>query len=188
VAAARALFGERGYRGATVRAIAAAAGVDQALISYHFGSKQGLFAQALQLPCADPAGLDAALTGPVATLADRLLDALCRQWDPAEPTETCQLALDETTVRALRDYLDGHLRVRIAEFLHGPHARARATAAVGVLGGVLFTRYLSPLPTIAGLSAQQTRHTFGPALRAALTTAAAPPPIATAISRGFRPE
>jgi len=42
------LFLEHGYQGTTVRAIAASAGVDSALISYHFGSKQGLFGQSLK--------------------------------------------------------------------------------------------------------------------------------------------
>lgn len=35
-------FGEYGYEGATIRAIAAAAGVSAGLVRHHFGSKQGL--------------------------------------------------------------------------------------------------------------------------------------------------
>ena len=43
IAAARALFSEHGYRGVTVRGIAAAAGVSPALIIKHYGSKAELF-------------------------------------------------------------------------------------------------------------------------------------------------
>jgi TetR/AcrR family transcriptional regulator len=41
--AAVALFAERGYEGASLRAVARAAGVSQPLIHHHFGSKQGLW-------------------------------------------------------------------------------------------------------------------------------------------------
>ena len=168
LAAARPLFLDRGYRGTTVRAVASVAGVDQALIAYHFGSKRGLFAAALRLPCADLAALDHALHGSPAGLADRLLDTVCRQWDTAEPAESQLLVRDESTLRAVRDYLDGELRSRIAEFLGGPQAALRATAAVGVLGGLVHVRYLSPLDSVARLTAEEVRRVFGPPLRAAL--------------------
>ena len=41
--AAEALFAERGFYGVTTREVSAAAGVDDALIYYHFSSKKGLF-------------------------------------------------------------------------------------------------------------------------------------------------
>ena len=55
-------------------------------------------------------------------------------------------------MRALRDYLESELRVRIAQFLGGPGATERATAAVGVIGGLIFTRYLNPIRSIGALS------------------------------------
>src|SRR3954468_8530488 len=47
---ARALFAELGYERATFRAIAAAAGVDPALVVHFYGSKDELFRQVMQLP------------------------------------------------------------------------------------------------------------------------------------------
>ncbi|MET8364792.1 TetR family transcriptional regulator [Micromonospora sp. NPDC049580] len=166
--AARDLFREHGYPGTTVRAVAAAAGVDPALISYHFGSKQGLFSQSLNLLCVDPTALDQALRGDQAGLADRLLDSVTGLWDATVPAENRMAVRDDDTMRALRDYLDGELRLRIAEFLGGPDATERATAAVGVLGGLIFTRYLNPIRSIGALSPADVRRVFGPALRAAL--------------------
>lgn len=42
------VFAEKGYDGATVKDLAAAAGVNIALISYHFGGKEKLFRQCLE--------------------------------------------------------------------------------------------------------------------------------------------
>ena len=41
--AAAQLFAERGFAGVSIREVAAAAGVNSALISYHFGGKEGLY-------------------------------------------------------------------------------------------------------------------------------------------------
>jgi len=166
--AARELFLERGYKDTTVRAIAVSAGIDSALISYHFGSKQGLFSESLNLLCVQPGVLDQALQGNRAGLADRLLAAVTSMWDATAPTENRMALQDDDTMRAFRSYLESELLVRIAEFLGGPDATQRATAAVGVIGGLIFTRYLNPIPSIAALNPVAVRRTFGPALQAAL--------------------
>src|SRR4051794_41354956 len=54
VVAARRQFGELGYRRASMRGIAAEAGVDPRLILHFFGSKQELFVAVVDLPF-DPA-------------------------------------------------------------------------------------------------------------------------------------
>ncbi|HEY6692923.1 MAG TPA: helix-turn-helix domain-containing protein, partial [Solirubrobacteraceae bacterium] len=48
--AARKLFAERGYAGASMRAIAAEAGVDASLVVHFFGSKAGLLVEAIEWP------------------------------------------------------------------------------------------------------------------------------------------
>ncbi len=48
VAAARTLFSERGYDGASVRAITHAAGANLGAVTYHFGSKRSLYAAVLE--------------------------------------------------------------------------------------------------------------------------------------------
>lgn len=45
LAAAEALFGERGYRKATLEEVAARAGVTRPIVYRHFGDKRGLFAE-----------------------------------------------------------------------------------------------------------------------------------------------
>ena len=47
---ARGLFADRGFAGTTIRAVAAGAGVDPALVHHYFGTKDDLFVAALELP------------------------------------------------------------------------------------------------------------------------------------------
>ena len=76
LAAARARFAAHGYEATRLRDVAADAGVDVALVSYHFGSKDGLFAAALSLPV-NPAQLVAELAGGgVDWLGERLVRRL----------------------------------------------------------------------------------------------------------------
>lgn len=164
--AAKDLFLANGYRGTTVRAVAARAGVDQALINYHFGSKQGLFGATVQLPCTGSLALPDAVAGDRAGLADRLLMAVTDQWD-ADPPGPLALQ-DERLMRVFREYLERELLAAIAEFLGGPDATARAAAAVAILGGLIFTRYLNPLSPMAAMPAADVRALLAPALRAAL--------------------
>ena len=71
--AAQRLFAERGYDATSVRAVAARARVDPALVLHFFGSKAELFAGSLQLPL-DPAEVEALLQGDRATLGRRLAE------------------------------------------------------------------------------------------------------------------
>src|SRR5947199_8475773 len=70
--AARAEFAERGYDRATIRAIAAAAGVDPALVVHFYGSKDSLFGEVMALPPAVADGLAAIADGPRRTIGRRL--------------------------------------------------------------------------------------------------------------------
>ncbi|MFF3390997.1 TetR family transcriptional regulator [Streptomyces sp. NPDC002669] len=176
VGAARSLFLEHGYRRTTLRAIAGAAGVDPALIAYHFGSKKGLFAEVMQFQCAQALTVDDVLAGDRATLPDRLIDAVTDLWEDADFRRLT--AHGNEAAEAVREYLEQELLARLVEFLGGRDATARATAVVTVLGGLIYTRYLNPLPTPAALTPSEARRMLAPALRAALAPrprTAAPP-------------
>ncbi|MEV0932363.1 TetR/AcrR family transcriptional regulator [Streptomyces phaeochromogenes] len=180
VSAARALFLERGYRGTTLRAVAGAVGVDPALIAYHFGSKKSLFADVMQFQCANALAVDDVLGGDPATLPDRLIDAVTNLWEDADFVRLTTRG--EEAAEVIREYLERELLARLVEFLGGRDATARATAVVTILGGLIYTRYLNPLPTPAALTPSETRHVLTPALRAAL----APRPRTGATTRAGR--
>src|SRR2546421_12192837 len=72
LAAARDQFAARGYESATIRGIAAAAGVDPALVHHYFGSKDRLFAAAVELPLAPSAVVPEPLGGDGGRPGERL--------------------------------------------------------------------------------------------------------------------
>ncbi|HEV8558176.1 MAG TPA: TetR family transcriptional regulator [Actinophytocola sp.] len=80
--AARGVFAEQGYDGATVRAIATRAGVDAAMVNHWFGSKEGLFVQAvLQLPFQPEELISRIAAGPPETMGERIVRTFLTIWD-----------------------------------------------------------------------------------------------------------
>lgn len=79
--AARARFAEVGFDKASIRSIAAKAGVDAALVHHYFGSKQDLFAEVVKLPI-DPRVVLAHLSAaPLEDLGELLIRAMVGAWD-----------------------------------------------------------------------------------------------------------
>src|SRR5690242_4388711 len=78
LAAGRELFADAGYEGTTVRAVAERAGVNQALLFRHFGSKEGLFAEAVT-----GEALDLLAAGPPEQVLPRTLAAIMATDDNA---------------------------------------------------------------------------------------------------------
>ena len=79
LAAARQIFAELGYDRTTIRAVAAAAGVDAGLVMHYFGSKDLLFARAAEVPA------DELPSGSSDEVAEALLTSLGRRLT-GEPT------------------------------------------------------------------------------------------------------
>src|SRR6185437_1711481 len=79
--AARDLFAERGYDGATIRAIATSAGVDPALIRHCVGDKEALFAAIVSDRSTIPERITEALPGAPDKLGERVADAYLRLWE-----------------------------------------------------------------------------------------------------------
>ncbi|MCW0216360.1 MAG: TetR family transcriptional regulator [Pseudonocardia sp.] len=132
LAAARELFATDGYDGTTVRAIAERAGVNQALLFRHFGSKGRLFAQAIAGQALDvlhdgppgevlPRTLTAMLAGdPDDTSGSTLFLAALRSQGNTEAARTVRAQLREAyggTLAAMvdtEDPADAELRADLA--------------------------------------------------------------------------
>jgi AcrR family transcriptional regulator len=81
VDAARGLFAERGFEGASVRAIAGAAGVDPALVHHYFDTKQRLFLEAVDFPIDELGDVRDLAAGDIDELGERLVRFALRLWD-----------------------------------------------------------------------------------------------------------
>ncbi|MBN8206758.1 TetR/AcrR family transcriptional regulator [Microbacterium esteraromaticum] len=174
LAAAGELFVGGGYQRTTLRSIAEKAGCDVALISYHFGSKKGLFAQAMALELAPAEVLERAFPGDPDTLGIRLLVLVTTAWERPEVsgslTHLVQMAMTDEEVRQpFLEYLDREVMTRIVEYFGGRDARARATAALTLVIGVIFGRYVLRVPSLAGQDAQQFLDSLAPSARVATT-------------------
>lgn len=178
--AARERFLAEGYQAVSLRSIATAAQVDVALVSYYFGSKQGLFAATMALPM-NPADIfQEVIAGDVDTLPERALRSLLGVWDADEtggPLRALALAAvsDPEVTRLLRELVGRELIDRLADRLGDPGGPERAAAFVTQMSGVIFSRYLLRLEPFASMTADEIVQRLAPSLAAALQPADASP-------------
>lgn len=154
--AARESFAAQGFRGTTIRGVAAAAGVDAALVHHYFGSKDDLFLAALELPLDPRTVLPRVLEGDLETAAWRLLRTVLEVWD--QPAVRLHLAAVVRTGLAspaesnpLRDGLLPLILGPLAERLPGPHPERRAQLVATQMIGLLMGRYVLAIEPLASL-------------------------------------
>lgn len=173
LAAARAEFGEVGYEGATVRAIAAVAAVDPALVLHYFGSKESLFVEAIEFPI-DPAQAIPKLLEPgLEGLGGRLVQFFFETWD--SPTGTPMLGVlrsmisTERAASMMRDFITREVLGRLAEALDLDHPQLRATLAASQLIGMAVLRYVVKVEPVAAATPAQLAGWLGPTVQRYLT-------------------
>jgi AcrR family transcriptional regulator len=172
-AAARARFLTAGYQAVTMRSIAADAGVDVALVSYYFGSKQGVFSAAMALPVNPADAIAATLAGGDEDLAGRLLRMAIALWnDPATGSPLRAIAAGATSdpdlQRLVREFVEREIIGRIAVRIGGPAATERAAIFAATISGLLFSRHLLGVEPIASMDADELARRLGPSLQLAL--------------------
>jgi len=172
--AARRQFLASGYRRVTLRAIAADAGVDSALISYYFGSKRGLFAAVMQLIVGPPDVIRHSLSGDPAHLPERILGHVLATWE--DPDRGARLVAlyrragsDADANRLVRELIEGEVVKVLAEHLGGAHASARAGVAASQIAGLVFMRYILQAEPLASMGRRELVDRAAPALRVALS-------------------
>jgi AcrR family transcriptional regulator len=175
LAAARAAFAEKGYDGATIRGIAAAAGVDPALVHHYFGNKDKLFLAAVEAP-ADPEDLlPEVLAGGPEDLGRNLLRMFLRVWDgPARPAGLALVRSavgSEWTAKLLREFLVARVLRRVVGTLDLPQAERDARGALvgSQLIGLVMARYVLKLEPLASASPDELVEAIAPTLQRYLT-------------------
>ncbi len=181
LAAARRAFGTVGFAGATIRGIARDAGVDPALVHHYFGTKDQLFAAALELPF-DPTTVITGLVnqGPDG-LGERIARTFLGVWD-ATPGQGPMLAMlrsavsDPTAARSLRDFLSRVVLTPLARAAGTDEgAHLRASLAASQIVGLAVARYVVALEPLASASIEELAPPLGAVLDRHLQGGGEPP-------------
>jgi AcrR family transcriptional regulator len=136
-----AAFSSHGYDGIGVREIAQAAGVTGVLVNRYFGSKEELFAAAIEVAFAKSWVFE----GDPSMLAERLTaDVLSKSEKGAEPKNAFLLLLrsapNPRAAEMLREIITSHFERPLKSLLRGPRAGERAAMILAVMMGVSLCR------------------------------------------------
>lgn len=154
-------FALSGYDGVGVREIARDAGVTAMLVNRYFGSKEQLFAEAVETSFAPPT----IVAEEPDVLARDAAAALAHRSDPeADPLEPFLIMLrsvsNPAAVDIVRDAIARHVGRRLAGQLSGPGRQLRADAMLSVMSGVLLMRRVIRSPGLTDADTDQLTDLF----------------------------
>lgn len=169
LAAARAVFYEQGYAGASIRAIARRAAVDPALVHHYFADKAHLFIETMALPL-DPRTVqeEASAAG---FSGGRLVERFLTQWERAPgPSSPAFVTLAQAMASSppVADGIREFIMERVA--LHGlpDEDEATRTARRALIGsqlmGMAWARYIMRMEPVASASRSQLAAWVGPTI------------------------
>lgn len=158
---ARRLFAERGFERTTIRAVAAAAEVDPALVMQYFESKQNLFAAAVH------AAPDPDRPGGPPELTDSLLTALGIKIAGMPATSLAMLRSMLThpdAADSVRTALDRQVE-QVAGAIKEPDAELRAALVISAMVGITIGHQLLDLDAFRGATSERIIELLRPAVQ-----------------------
>jgi AcrR family transcriptional regulator len=166
--AARERFAADGYERATIRAIAADAGIDPAMVMRYFGNKEKLFAAAaafdLRLP--DPT------TMPRDEIGTRLVSHFLDRWESDDTLMALLRAAvtNEAAAERARDIFATQIAPAVAAVAPDPAEIGTRSGLVAtqILGAAL-ARYLLRLPPVTAMERAELVRWLGPTVQRYLT-------------------
>lgn len=173
LSAARESFAAAGYGGTTIRAVAATAGVDAALVHHYFGSKDDLFVAALELPVDPRAVLASAIAEGPDGAGERMLRVFLSVWDNPELRlpllGVVRGMFDPAGQRLIRDgFLPAVLApIGVALGLERPDVRMPLLASQVL--GLIVVRYVLEVEPVASMPPDEVVAIYGPTLQRYLT-------------------
>ncbi|MFC4373212.1 TetR family transcriptional regulator [Nocardia halotolerans] len=172
--AARARFAAGGFDKTSIRAIAADADVDPALVHHYFGTKQQLFAAVVNFPVDPDPTLAAVDAAPLDELGQTIVRAVVTVWDsPAGPGVVAMVRSifaggDQNLARSfLLQVVLERVRARIATA--DDDGRARVSLAAAQMMGVLTARKIIALEPLASMPIDAVVAAVGPSVQRYLT-------------------
>lgn len=145
--AARELFIERGYQGATMRGIAKKAGVDASLIVHFFGNKLNLFAEAVEWPFDPEEEMPRILADGRRNIGRNLVALVLRIWDKEggrHPILTlfATATIEPEAAEMLREFVSKRLFAPLLEELDVDQKELRTNLLSSQLLGLGLARYV----------------------------------------------
>jgi AcrR family transcriptional regulator len=159
LAAARESFAHKGFAGTTIRAVAASAGVDAALVHHYFGSKDDLFIAALEIPVDPRQVVPLVFADGVDGAGERLLRVFVSVWEDPEARlpliALVRASLGEAgPVNLLREGVLRMIFAPLREILPGPDAEQRVQLVLSQLVGLVVARYVLAVEPLASMPAE----------------------------------
>jgi len=169
-AAARALFAERGFDQASVRAIAGRAGVDPALVHHYFGTKQRLFLEAVDFPIDAIDGVREIATGSAEDVGERLVRFALRLWDDPEVLPRLLGVLrsavtDPEAARILSALFTRQGLVQVVRALGQDNPELRAELVGSQIFGLAIARHILRLEPLASADHETIVRAIGPTIQ-----------------------
>ena len=157
-----------------MRAIAAAAGVDPALVTHYFGSKQRLFVEVVQLPLDPALVVEQVREGPRTDAGRRLAHLVLAVLESPEGRERVMglvrsAASEPEAAALLRQLLETRLVGPVAAALGADRAELRATLLGTQLVGLVMVRYVVGVEPLASADADEVAGAIAPVLQQYLT-------------------
>jgi AcrR family transcriptional regulator len=171
VTAARDAFAAKGFAAASMRGIAAEAGVDAALIHHYFDSKQQLFLATVALPLGLPHMLEDVAAGGRRGLGERLVRSVLGVWDsdlqPSLVAAIRTALTDPALTRSAGEFLTleviGHVLPR--DGLSSEEANRRAGLVASQILGLVIGRYVLKLPVLVNRQTDDLVAEVGPTVQ-----------------------
>lgn len=172
--AARRSFGERGYNAATIRAIAADAGVDPALVLHYFGNKADLFAAAVRMPMAPSEPLAMLAEVDREHLGEAIVRLVLRVWENPEALAVWlglirSAAADEDAAKLFREFATSVIFERIGQLLDSSDVEYRLSLVGSQIIGLGIARYMLHIEPLASASSDDLVAAVAPTLQRYLT-------------------
>ena len=172
--AARSRFAGSGYDGATIRAIAADAGVDPALVHHFYGTKEKLFVAAMHFPIVPSEVLRDVVGSSRQRRGEAIVRTVLGIWDdpPARVTALGLLrsaVTNEGAARMLREFVSDAILSLVARAAEPDDADFRAALVASQVVGLGFARLVLELEPVASASVDELARAIGPTLQRYLT-------------------
>ncbi|BBY02575.1 TetR/AcrR family transcriptional regulator [Mycobacterium seoulense] len=163
LAAARERFGAVGFQGATIRAIAADAGIDPAMVMRYYGSKDKLFAAAAEFDLRFP---DFAATDPT-QVGRSLVRHFLERWEGDEALVILlrSSATNGEAAQRMHEIFGNQIRPLVSSLVPAAEVGVRAGLIATQILGMALCRFVLRLPPVVEMTRDEIVDWLGPTIQ-----------------------